>query len=189
MNTQILITDSAGRPTDWVDYETAACYYARDKVLWEVGEKIKTLWGGRNRITGEQSCLDISSIVGVSGPLLGDKFFTQTSIYTDRFILYARDRYICGYCGDEFSHSKLTIDHIVPRCRGGQNHWTNTVTACKPCNTRKGSKSLEQSKMKLLYVPYAPNVFEKMILRNRNILADQMDFLKARVPKTSRIFN
>lgn len=189
MNTQVLITDSAGRPTDWVNFEVAACYYTREKVLWEVGEKIKTLHGGVNRVSGEQSFLDISSIIGVSGPLLGDSFFTQSSVYTDRFILYARDKNICGYCGNEFTHTKLTIDHIHPRSKGGKNIWTNCITSCKSCNTRKGSRTLDQAKMHLLFVPYAPNVFEKMILRNRNILADQMDFLKARVPKTSRIFS
>lgn len=186
---QILITDSAGRPHAWANYETAACYYARDKVLWEIGEKIKTFHGGINTKTGERSYLDISSILGVTGPLLGDEFFTRESIYTDRWILYARDRNICAYCGDEFTGHKLTIDHVHPRSRGGKNVWTNCVTSCKPCNHKKGDKTPQEAHMPLLYVPYAPNIFEKMILRNRNILADQMDFLKARVPKKSRIFN
>jgi hypothetical protein len=188
VNTQVLITDSAGRPIDWSNFETAACYYTRDKVLWEIGERVFTFHGGTNSLTGEQSTLDISSIIGVSGPLLGDSFFTRKSVYTDRMILYARDRYLCAYCGGEFSGYKLTIDHVQPRSRGGKNIWTNCVTSCKPCNHRKGDKTPEEAHMKLLYVPYAPNVFEKMILRNRNILADQMEFLKARVPKTSRLF-
>lgn len=188
MTTQILITDSAGRPTAWADFETAACYYTRGKVLWEVGEKVKTFYGGICSETGEQSVLDIASILGVSGPLLGDSFFTRESIYTDRMILYARDKYTCAYCGEEFSGYKLTIDHVMPRSRGGKNVWQNCVTSCKPCNHRKSDRTPEEAHMKLLYVPYAPNVFEKMILRNRNILADQMDFLKARVPRNSRIF-
>ena len=186
MTNQILITDSGGNPKDWVNYETAAGYYTCGKVLWEIGEKVTTLHGGINR-EGEQSLLDISSIVGVSGPLLGDKFFKRESVWTDRYIMYARDQNLCAYCGQEFVNSKLTIDHVHPKSKGGKNIWTNTVTSCKPCNHRKGDRLLEECGMKLLYVPYAPNMFEKMILRNRNILADQMEFLKARVGKNSRL--
>jgi 5-methylcytosine-specific restriction endonuclease McrA len=102
-------------------------------------------------------------------------------------VLYARDRHVCAYCGDIFHWRQLTIDHVLPKSRGGKNTWTNTVSACKPCNLRKGNKTPEEAKMHLLYVPYAVNVFERMILQNRNILADQMDFLISRVPKHSRL--
>jgi 5-methylcytosine-specific restriction endonuclease McrA len=187
MTSQVLITDSGGNPKNWVNHETAVCYYARSKVLWEVGDKIRVYHGGRNE-DGEQSIVEISSILGVTGPLLGEKFFARESIYTDRKILYARDRYLCAYCGDEHGEYKLTIDHVMPKSRGGKNIWANCVTACKPCNHRKADRTPEEAHMKLLYVPYAPNMFEKMILKNRNILADQMDFLKARVPKHSRVF-
>jgi HNH endonuclease len=184
---EILITDSSGNPKDWVNLETAACYYARKKVLWEVGSTVKTFRGGKN-YNGEQSTIDISSILGVSGPLLGKEFFTRESIYADRAILYARDRDLCAYCGNVFSHYKLTIDHVLPKSRGGKNTWANCVTACKPCNHHKGDRTPEEAHMPLLYVPYSPNMFEKMILRNRNILSDQMEFLLARVPKNSRLF-
>lgn len=188
MNHQVLITDSAGLPKEWVDYDRAINYYVNEKVLWEIGSKIKTLYGGTNAATGEQSYIDISSIVGVSGPLLGDKFFNRTnSQFTDRIILYARDKHLCAYCGYEFRYGELTIDHIVPTSRGGKNVYTNTVSACKPCNNYKGNKTPEEARMPLLYVPYVPNQFEKMILKNRKILTDQMDFLMARVPKTSRL--
>jgi hypothetical protein len=50
----VLVVDKSGMPKDWVNYETAACYYAREKVLWELGEKIKTMFGGHNE-HGEQS--------------------------------------------------------------------------------------------------------------------------------------
>jgi 5-methylcytosine-specific restriction endonuclease McrA len=63
----------------------------------------------------------------------------------------------------------------------------NVVTACKPCNGDKDSKTLKESGMELLYVPYVPNHFENMILQNRNILADQMEYLMSGIPKHSRI--
>ena len=182
----VLITDSAGTPKDWVNYEVAACYYAREKVLWEHGDVLKTFCGGHNYL-GEQSHIEISSIVGVSGPIFGHAFYLRETIFADRYTLYGRDRYTCAYCGTCMEGKSLTIDHITPKSKGGKNTWVNCVTACKPCNLRKGSKSLEQSKMQLLYIPYAPNQFEKMILKNRKILADQMQFLITKVPKHSRV--
>lgn len=183
----ILITDSSGTPRDWADLETAACYYAREKVLWEVGEVVHTFMGGLNK-DGEQSEITVSSILGVSGPLFGKEFYSRETIYADRMILYARDRYMCAYCGDDFEARTLTIDHVLPKSKGGKNTWVNCVTACKSCNHRKGNRTPEEARMQLLYVPYAPSIFEKMILKNRKILADQMEFLKHRVPKNSRIW-
>lgn len=184
----VLIADSAGRPKDWVNFEVAAAYYTRKKVIWEIGHKLKKFTGGINAITGERSYLEISSIVGVHGELLSDAFFNKQTKFAERSILYARDRYMCAYCGDVHEPKFLTIDHVHPKSKGGLNTWSNCVTSCKPCNLRKGNKLLDKLDMQLLYVPYAPNVFERMILQNRKILADQMEFLLARVPKHSRLF-
>jgi hypothetical protein len=65
--------------------------------------------------------------------------------------------------------------------------WTNVVTCCERCNQRKGDRTPEEAGMQLLYVPYAPSWAEHLILKNRNILADQMEFLLAFIPATSRI--
>lgn len=184
----VLITDSTGTPRDWANLETAACYYAKEKVLWEVGGIVHTFLGGHNK-DGEQSEISISSILGVSGPLFGKQFYNRETVYADRMILYARDRHICAYCGVIHEPRVLTIDHVLPKSKGGKNTWVNCVTACKPCNHRKGNRTPEEARMQLLYVPYAPSIFEKMILKNRKILSDQMDFLKARVSKESRIWN
>jgi 5-methylcytosine-specific restriction endonuclease McrA len=81
----------------------------------------------------------------------------------------------------------LSRDHVVPVSRGGTDTWTNAVTACRGCNTQKGGRSPEQARMPLLYVPYVPNRHEHFILRNRRILADQMEYLLAGVPRTSRL--
>ena len=101
--------------------------------------------------------------------------------------LFARDRNVCAYCGDHFHEAELTREHIRPLGQGGPNTWMNVVTACKSCNHRKGNRTPEQAHMPLLYAPYVPNLWEDFILRNRRILADQMDFLLARVPKGSRL--
>ena len=56
-----------------------------------------------------------------------------------RFNVFLRDRFTCQYCGEAFASSALTFEHVIPRSRGGQTTWSNIVTACVPCNTRKAS--------------------------------------------------
>ncbi|NOY94390.1 MAG: HNH endonuclease [Deltaproteobacteria bacterium] len=67
-----------------------------------------------------------------------------------------RDGYTCAYCGSQPAHRELTLDHVVPRSRGGETRWENVVTACRPCNNDKGSLSLEQAGMKLAKRPKSP---------------------------------
>lgn len=173
----------------------ACCYHARGKVMFTIGQVLKTFRGGHNT-HGEQSVVDVQAILGCTGPLVGEEWLDRTSTYTERSILYARDRNMCGYCGHVYPNYKLTIDHVKPRSRyadfgmskSQMNTWENCVAACKPCNHRKADRTPEEAHMPLLYVPYAPNAQEKMILKNRNVLADQMDFLMARVPKSSRLW-
>ena len=92
--------------------------------------------------------------------------------------LFLRDAHICMYCGAHPRDNKLTRDHVIPMSRGGRDRWSNVVTACRSCNTRKGNRSPEEAKMPLLAVPYVPNWAEYLALSNRKILADQMEFLK-----------
>ena len=71
-----------------------------------------------------------------------------------RRALFARDGWRCVYCGS--SSSRLTLDHVVPRSRGGESIWENVVTSCAPCNLRKGNRLLEETAMRLLHPPKAP---------------------------------
>jgi hypothetical protein len=70
---------------------------------------------------------------------------------------------------------------------GGIDTWMNCITACRACNGRKGNRMPEEARMSLLYLPYVPSLHEDMILRGRRILVDQMDFLLASVPRSSRL--
>ena len=71
-----------------------------------------------------------------------------------RRALFARDGWRCAYCGT--AGGRLTLDHVVPRSRGGESVWENVVTACAPCNHRKGSRTLDEAKMELRHLPKAP---------------------------------
>lgn len=68
--------------------------------------------------------------------------------------VFQRDRFTCQYCGT--THGDLTLDHVVPRSKGGPHTWENLVTACRACNHRKGGKTVNEARMKLMQVPYEP---------------------------------
>ena len=65
-----------------------------------------------------------------------------------------RDGFRCQYCG---SRDKLTIDHVLPRSRGGRDSWENLVAACVPCNNRKGNRTPDEARMPLRRRPFRPS--------------------------------
>ena len=69
--------------------------------------------------------------------------------------VFIRDNFTCQYCGRR--DVELTIDHVVPRSRGGGHSWDNLVSACKVCNHRKGGKSPSEARMKLKHDPKEPS--------------------------------
>ncbi len=73
-----------------------------------------------------------------------------------RFNIYARDRNTCQYCGQRFPRSELNLDHVIPRSQGGTSHWENVVCSCHVCNRRKGGRTPEQARMRLLQPPRQP---------------------------------
>lgn len=74
-----------------------------------------------------------------------------------------RDKYTCQYCGVQTKD--LTIDHVMPKSRGGQTSWDNVVTACQPCNHSKADKTPEEAKMALKKDPVRPQLDVMSVLR------------------------
>lgn len=70
----------------------------------------------------------------------------------------ARDHYTCQYCGAMPGRQALTIDHLVPRSRGGGRTWHNLVAACAPCNRRKGGRLPAEAGLRLLREPFVPRI-------------------------------
>jgi 5-methylcytosine-specific restriction endonuclease McrA len=71
--------------------------------------------------------------------------------------IYARDHYGCQYCGHVFPTADLTFDHVVPVAQGGRKDWENIVTCCITCNRRKGGRTPEQARMRLIRHPRRPD--------------------------------
>ena len=134
----------------------------------------------------ETFVLDVNTIIATRG--VDAKLATQRAVPTlTNTQLFRRDGFMCMYCGNHFSARELTRDHVLPVSRGGKDRWENVVSACRPCNHRKGNWTLDELDrlgMRLLAVPYVPNHAEALILGNRRILTDQMEFLRAQCSRS-----
>ncbi len=86
--------------------------------------------------------------------ILQYKHVPYRGVVLTRYNLFKRDGHECQYCG---TNKDLTLDHVVPKSKGGKSTWTNLVTACKHCNAKKGDYSLDQAGLKLAKHPVKPS--------------------------------
>lgn len=93
------------------------------------------------------------------------KNFCRTLAFS-RKAVFKRDNFVCQYCWKELRSSSATIDHINPKCFGGQNSFLNCVTACWDCNNKKGNRTPEQAGMFLISRPYTPPGYSYFISEN-----------------------
>jgi CRISPR/Cas system Type II protein with McrA/HNH and RuvC-like nuclease domain len=77
------------------------------------------------------------------------------SLRPNRTRIYKRDNHECVYCG---SKKDLTLDHVMPKSRGGSNEWTNLVTSCFKCNLKKSNRTPEEAKMRMNVKPFIPTL-------------------------------
>jgi len=180
----ILTLDNGGRPIAWINWQEAINLYVREQVAWAASDITLRFYGGTCQQTGLRSYLDLNTIIAIRGAKPKHNH-NITPPLTNR-ALFERDRHTCLYCGNHFKLSLLTRDHVKPKAQGGKDVWKNVVAACKSCNVKKACCTPGQAKMPLLALPYAPNKAEAMILANRKILTDQMDFLRNHVPHERR---
>ncbi|MCK5104072.1 MAG: HNH endonuclease [Cyclobacteriaceae bacterium] len=75
-------------------------------------------------------------------------------VVLNRDNVFKRDGFKCQYCGRE---RELTLDHLIPKAKGGKTSWNNLVTACKKCNSKKGNYSPEEAGLRLSLLPYRPS--------------------------------
>lgn len=183
---QVLRTDVAGMPLEWVHFKEAVRLYHLEQVAYSCGSLLYTIHGGINAMTGKQSILQINSIIATHGN-------THALMKArDRYVpplnnpaLFKRDANLCLYCGIQFSKSDLSRDHVTPISQNGEDSWNNVVTACKRCNSHKAGRTPEAAGMQLLAVPFTPSHAEYVYLQGKMILVDQMEFLLAHFPRSS----
>ncbi len=123
---------------DWVEVSEAKAAFEREEHDW-----IRTV---RFQIA-------VPRIIRL---LVFDKF-PRVTVKLNRRNIFARDHNRCQYCGRRFATSELSLDHVIPRSRGGTTSWENMVCACMQCNVRKGGRVPKQAGMKLIVPPRRPH--------------------------------
>lgn len=86
------------------------------------------------------------------------------SLRPNRTRIYKRDNHECVYCG---SKKDLTLDHVLPKSRGGTNEWTNLVTSCFKCNLKKSNRTPEEAKMMMNRKPFVPTIISENVVLHR----------------------
>lgn len=141
-----LLLSSSYEPLATISWQEAV-------VKWSLG-KVEIIEEYENRFIRSTSLvLKIPSVARLIHTFRRPKQKIRFSKYN----VHARDNWKCQYCGEELNAKDLTIDHIIPRSKGGRTIWENVVSCCKECNKKKSNKSLRESKMKLRSQPVEPD--------------------------------
>ena len=183
---QVLRTDRSGMPLEWIDYREAVRLQFMGQVAYAFGTTLFRLRGGTNARSGQRTSVVVHSIVATVGHTRnpGARRHDYTPPLNNE-TLFKRDAYLCLYCGVRFQSQQLSRDHVRPFYLGGQDRWTNVVTACRRCNNHKANRTPEQAGLQLLAVPFTPTYAEYIYLKGRRVLADQMEYLRAHFPRSS----
>ena len=157
-----LVLNRAWVPVGVTTVRTALCMLSRDvaRVVLPGSYELFDLasWMARTPAPGARTVKSVSAFVQapeILHLLVFDKVPRHEAAYSKRNVTI-RDRAVCQYCGASPGWSRLTIDHILPRSRGGDTSWENCVVACKPCNNRKGNRTPKEAGLKLRHEPRRP---------------------------------
>lgn len=141
---QVLVLDQGYAPHRVVQWQRAICL----------------LFGGKVEVLEEYDELVRSPSISIRMPavvrLLSGVRRRPRVVRFSRFNVLLRDSFTCQYCGQSPHARELTLDHVVPRARGGATRWVNVVAACRSCNHQKGSRTPEEARMMLLRSPREP---------------------------------
>lgn len=136
--------------------------------LWSWQETVKAVFSGKVTVVDvypEMTVRAVNMDVPLPSVIALTEYVAQphtTPAFTRRNV-FLRDGYRCQYCGNLFRTQDLSLDHVIPRSKGGTLNWENTVTCCKRCNGKKGSllpSELKSVGMRLIREPRIPNKFE-----------------------------
>nr|WP_172838726.1 HNH endonuclease [Solemya velesiana gill symbiont] len=145
---QILRTDAAGIPLEWIDYRNAVRLYFLDQVAYSCGQVLYRIHGGINAITRQRSIVEVNTIIATYGnSQVMDKMRRDYTPPLNNHTLFQRDGYLCMYCGEHYLKRQLSRDHVTPLSKGGPNHWNNVVTPPRTAGSNSGGNSAWDSSL------------------------------------------
>lgn len=134
-------------------YEPLGVVSLRRAVVLLLKDKAEVIEAAEGRIRAESTSLPLPLVIRLV-------YFVhvprQIGVPLTRRAVLMRDNYTCQYCGGRPSDGLMTVDHVLPRIRGGATNWENVVCACQRCNTRKGGRTPEEANMPLRRPPFKP---------------------------------
>ncbi len=154
MSKQVLVLNAGYEPLSLVSVRRAVVLLLREKA--ELLEATQQMLYSTNHSIPEPLVIRLVHYVRLP----------HRRVPPTRGAVMLRDAFTCQYCADKPGQLHLTVDHVIPRSRGGQHHWTNLVTACKRCNQRKGSHLPEETEMTLVRRPFEPSYVALVLLSN-----------------------
>lgn len=143
------------------NYEPLNICSVRRALVLVLGGKAELLEAAKGRIASATRAFPFPSVIRLIHLIKRPR----PRVKLTRKEIFIRDGYTCQYCGVRTSN--LTIDHVIPRSRGGLHTWDNVVAACQPCNHRKGGKSVAEARMTLLQQPHEPRAGQYYTVERR----------------------
>ena len=144
MNMMALKLDASYRPIEVID--------ALEALVMCIVGKATPVETYDTKINSPSKCFELPAVIVLKSIVK----FRFTTVACNRQNIVWRDNNQCQYCGNYFPLDKLTMDHVIPKSRGGKNTWENLVAACKKCNQKKGSRTTKESGMVPLKKPVRP---------------------------------
>lgn len=142
-------------------YEPLSIVSVRRAIVLLLKEKAEVLEAAEERIHAAHLSLPYPLVIRL---VYYVRVPRRMTVPLSRRALLARDNYTCQYCGVSASSAELTIDHVLPKVRGGKTTWDNVVCACRACNSRKGSRTPEEAQMRLARQPTRPQYLAFVVL-------------------------
>jgi 5-methylcytosine-specific restriction endonuclease McrA len=154
MSKQVLVLNAGYEPLSLVSVRRAIVLLLREKA--ELLEATKQMFTSANHAIPVPLVIRLVHYVRLP----------HRRVPATRAAVMLRDAYTCQYCGDSPGRQNLTVDHVIPRSRGGRHGWENLATACKRCNQKKGSLTPDEAVMRLIRRPFEPTYVALVLLSN-----------------------
>lgn len=155
-------------------YEPLHIVSVRRAIILLLKEKAEVVEATEARLRAEHFTMPVPSVIRLVTYV---RLPHHVALPVTRRTVLARDNYTCQYCGAMPGKAQLTVDHVVPRSRGGDDGWTNVVTACLVCNQRKRNRTPEEANMPLLSKPSRPKYVALVLVRQGRASESWMKYM------------
>ncbi len=136
--------------TPWYLPYRVVCW--QDAVTMLYLDKVDVVVSYAEEIRSPSTTLQLPAVIRMHRKITANRYRIRFS----RLNVFMRDGFRCMYCGDEYPARELTFDHVVPRSQGGRTEWSNILSACGGCNSRKGNRTPVQAGMAPIRHPFKP---------------------------------